>query len=196
MYAGHTAIALFGSALRPRVPLAVLIFASQGSDWLQLIVQATLGGPVWRSMTVSHTIPGAFVLSVFVALLYATFARDWRGAVLVGAVTFSHVFADFFTGDKPLLPNGHLYGLGLYDHPFIDLAIEVPLVIIGWVAYRRSLPPVARRNRLVWITLGTLLLGQAGVDLRFAIRPLRKAGYFERWGISAAPQSTFPSRPI
>jgi hypothetical protein len=183
MYAGHIAIALYGSTLRPRVPLAVLIIASQGCDWVQLILQATLGGPVWRSIALTHTIPAAFVLAVIAALLYLLFRRDERGALIVGGVTLSHAIVDFFTGDKPILPNGMLYGLGLYDHPFIDFMIEVPLVVLAWIAYRRTLAPVARRHRLVWVTLATLVIAQAGVDLRFAIRPLRKAGYFEKWGI-------------
>jgi hypothetical protein len=63
------------------------------------------------------------------------------------------------TGLKPTWPGGPIIGLQLYAHPLGDLVVETAVLVIGWLVYRRSLPPESRSHRLSWALL--LLLGAA-----------------------------------
>jgi hypothetical protein len=61
--------------------------------------------------------------------------------------------------------------LELYSHPLGDLVVETSVLALGWLLYRRSLPPESRSSRLTWALL--LLLGATqllGV-LRLGILP-------------------------
>ena len=57
---------------------------------------------------------------------------------LYASVVLLHLAADLFTGQKILFPGGEMHGLYFYDHPAWDFALEVPLVVLGWLAARRS----------------------------------------------------------
>jgi len=58
----------------------------------------------------------------------------------------SHWPADFITGLKPTWPGGPIVGLNVYSRPGLDFGIESVVVALCWIAYRRSLPAVARKR--------------------------------------------------
>ena len=72
-----------------------------------------------------------------------------------------HLPADFFTGQKLLFPGGEMVGMNLYARPVWDFALEVPLVVVGWVAARRSF------RVHVWMTSAWLLALVLGVQLMY-----------------------------
>jgi hypothetical protein len=92
-------------------------------------------------------------------------------AGLTGAVTVSHVLADYVTGLKPTWPGGPAIGLELYSHPLGDLAVETGLLALGWLLYRRSLPPESRSSCLTWALLLLLGVTQLLGVLRLGILP-------------------------
>src|SRR5688572_30885343 len=46
-----------------------------------------------------------------------------------------------------LWPGGPLVGLSLYERPALDFLVEAPVIVAGWLLYRRSLPALSRNSR-------------------------------------------------
>jgi hypothetical protein len=157
MYIGHFGIALAGKGLRRAAPLWLLVMATQGCDWVQAV--ACVAAPAGASPMWSHSIPIVAALALVLALAAYLLTGNGEVAALTGAVAVSHVLADYVTGLKPTWPGGPVIGLRLYSHPLGDLVVETAVLVIGWLVYRRSLPPESRSSRLSWALL--LLLGVA-----------------------------------
>ena len=159
MYAGHLGIALGGKGVRPEAPLWLLVLATQGCDWVEVI--ACVAAPAGGSAMWSHSIPAVLALGAALGLTAYLLTRDRGVALLVGAVTISHVVADYVTGVKPTWPGGPMIGLDLYGHPLGDFVVEMVVVGVGWLIYRRSLPREAAAQRLAWV----LVVALAGLQL-------------------------------
>jgi membrane-bound metal-dependent hydrolase YbcI (DUF457 family) len=111
----------------------------------------------------SHSVPAVFVLAILAAAVQ--FGRaDLRAAWVVGAVVVSHVLLDYLTGIKPTWPGGPIIGLGIYRYPVVDFGAEAAVIVFGWLLYRRTLPPAARKWNPSTIMLAILLLMQIGAD--------------------------------
>jgi hypothetical protein len=161
MYIGHLGFALAGKGLRRDAPLWLLVVATQGCDWVQ--IAACVAAPVGTSAMWSHSVPAVAALAAALWLCSYLLTGDRKLAALTGAVGVSHLLADYVTGLKPTWPGGPTIGLDLYSRPLGDLAVETAVLVLGWLLYRRSLPPESRSNRLAWallVVLGaTQLLG-------------------------------------
>ena len=169
MYTGHLGLALGAKGLKGDAPLWMLVFAAQACDWVQAV--ACVVAPAGESAMWSHSVPAVLVLAL--ALTLAAYART-RGvgvALLIGAVTLSHALADYVTGWKPTWPGGPMIGLDLYDVPAADLVLEAAVVAVGWILYRRTLAPEARRSRRAWALLGLLVGIQLLGVLSFTLFP-------------------------
>ena len=86
----------------------------------------------------THTIHSVLLQSAVIggaAFLY--FGSRDVGLVFASAVLL-HLAADYFTGQKLFVPGGEFVGLRLYDRHWWDFALEVLVVMLGWVAARRS----------------------------------------------------------
>ena len=81
--------------------------------------------------------------------------------VLIASAVLLHLPPDYFTGQKLLIPGGEMVGLHLYDRPAWDFALEVPLVLLGWAAARRS------SGERTWLTSSWLLAAVLGFQLLF-----------------------------
>jgi hypothetical protein len=170
MYIGHLGFALAGKGLQRTAPLWLLIVATQGCDWVQVV--ACVAAPADASGMWSHSLPMVAALAAALSLASYLLTRNGMVASLTGAVAVSHVLADYVTGLKPTWPGGPAIGLELYSHPLGDLVVETSVLALGWLLYRRSLPPESRSSRLTWALL--LLLGATqllGV-LRLGILPI------------------------
>ena len=55
----------------------------------------------------------------------------------LGLVVLLHLPADLITGHKLLAPGGEMVGLYVYERPFLDYLVEVPIAMLGWWAMRR-----------------------------------------------------------
>ena len=173
MYIGHVGVALGAKRARTSIALLVLLVATYTPDWVD--TGLCLAGAYNPEGMLSHSIPAIAVFSALGVVAYLTATRDWRAAVVVGAVIMSHMFLDWITGYKPTWPGGPMIGLRLYDHPIADFIAEAAVIVIGALLYARTLPPRKRPWIDVSVMLGALLLLQLGVDIaRMLMKTLPK----------------------
>ncbi len=162
MYAGHAGLALYAKTLRPRVPMAVLVPVAYAPDWIQWLLAAA-GGP--RNPSISHSLVSVILGATIVAGLYAVVSRSRADAAIVWLTYFSHWPADFVTGSKAIWPNGPEVGLNLYHYATTDVILESIVVVLCWLAYRRSLPPASRERLVGWAIPAGLIAFQIGFVL-------------------------------
>ena len=137
---GHIAIAFATKHMAPKVPLIILLLATELIDLLAF---------AFIAMGLERTAPdpwfpwshGLFMSAVW-SLLGGTVAyalyHDRRAGVIVAFAIFSHWLFDFVSHfhDLPLLfARTPLLGLGLESSVPIGLAMEFTLLIIGLVIY-------------------------------------------------------------
>jgi hypothetical protein len=173
MYIGHVGAALGAKRARRSIALLVLLVATYTPDWVD--TGLCLAGAYNPQGMLSHSIPAIALFSALGVVAYLTATRDWRAALVVGAVIMSHMFLDWMTGYKPTWPGGPMIGLRLYDHPIADFIAEAVVIVIGALLYARTLPPRKRPWVDVSVMLGALLLLQLGVDVaRMLMKTLPK----------------------
>lgn len=166
MYIGHIAVALAVRGLRPDVPLWLLVLATQGCDWIEIVLRPFASGysvAVW-----SHSIPAVAAGAAAMAVLTAVATRSWATSAICACVYASHIPADYVTGLKPTWPGAPSFGWVLYDRPGHDFLLEATFVTAAWMLYRRSLPPGRRNAALTWALLALLVLLQGVGDLVLA----------------------------
>jgi hypothetical protein len=168
MYIGHIGLALAGKGVRRLAPLWLLVLATQGCDWVQAV--ACVAAPAGASAMWSHSVPAVAILAVALALASYQLTGDRGVAALTGALTLSHLLADYVTGVKPTWPGGPMIGLDLYSAPLGDLAVETAILVLGWQVYRRSLTPESRSTGLTRALL--LMLGATQLLGAFQLRLL------------------------
>jgi hypothetical protein len=154
VFAGHAALALFGKANRPHVPLALLVVVAFAPDCIEVIADA-LGH---HNREISHSLVSVGIGATTVALVYWVATRVAADAAVVWLTYLSHWPADYITGLKPTWPSGPMVGLLLYTRPVADACLESTLVVLCWLAYWRSLPARRRRPTLLLVPLGLIAL--------------------------------------
>ena len=162
MYVGHLGIGLGAKRLRPTAWAPALLVAAVACDAVQITLD--IAGVHDRPQGYSHSVPAAFAIAGAMALVYFAVTRRGRDAGLVGVVVLSHLPADYIAGRKLLWPGGPEVGLLLYDHYPADFALETAIIVLGWAAYRRTLPARWRRSWLMWGALATLVLAQLALN--------------------------------
>jgi hypothetical protein len=136
MICGHIGVALGARALRRDVPLGWLLAASVAPDVLDGIEPFV---HVWGSDGLfSHSLPVIAVLIVLLSGAAFLFLGTSRAATLVGLMVIAHLLPDYVTGQKILWPHGPVIGLDLYRWPWLDFALEVPVIVLGWWMLRRA----------------------------------------------------------
>ena len=106
----------------------------------------------------SHTIYSVLLQSAVVgATAFLFFDSPTVGVVFASAVIL-HLAADFFTGLKLMVPGGEFVGLNVYDRPWLDFVLEVPVVVSGWLVARRY-------SERTWMTSRWVLVLVLGVQL-------------------------------
>lgn len=167
MYAGHLGIALGASSLRRSAPLWILLIAAQLPDWLDagLCVADASRGP---GALYTHGLVTVGVAALLFGCIAWAITRDATAGLLSAALVLSHYPADLLTGLKPTWNGGPMLGLGLYAHPLVDSAVEGAVVLVGWLYYRRTLPPAARRESMMYAMLFVLLAAQLIAGIAFA----------------------------
>ena len=150
MFVGHYAAALAAKAAEPRAPLWTYVIGCQLLDvgWAGLVaagVERVHADPslpgsalVLDYMPYTHSLPGSLLWSVGGALLARLALRlPWRAAVFVGLSVFSHWLADLVVHrpDLELWFGGQKVGLGLWNYPVPEQALEMGLLAAGAVAW-------------------------------------------------------------
>lgn len=155
MFIGHWAPALAAAAASRRAPrLATLFVAAQLVDWaffLLLIFGAermrfTPGISVMNPMDLyhmpyTHSLLGSTLFAAaFAGLIWLT-ARSLVAAAIGAAVVLSHWFLDLLVHipDLTLAGRPPKLGLGLWNHPAIEMPLELAITFgaLAWYAQRR-----------------------------------------------------------
>jgi len=155
VYAGHAAIALYAKRVRPTLPVALLVPVAFAPDWIQWIL-AELGR---QNPSLSHSLLSVVAGATIVAGIYRLAGRPMGDASVLWLTYLSHWPADFITAAKAIWPGSREFGLNLYSHPALDGTLEAMVVLLCWIAYRRSLSVEARRKAIGWaIPVGLVAL--------------------------------------
>jgi hypothetical protein len=162
MFVGHYSAALAAKAAEPGAPLWTYVIGAQVLDigWSSLVIggvervsfDPSLPGSalVLEHMPWTHSLPSAVLWSVAAALVVRFAMKlSWRACVFVGLVVFSHWIADFLVHrpDLELWFGGAKVGLGLWNHPLPEEALEIGLLAVAgafWAGQR------VRAGRHVW----------------------------------------------
>jgi len=150
MFVGHYAAALAAKAVQPKAPLWTYVLGAQLIDvaWGVLVLagveklsfdRALPGSPLVLSyMPFTHSLPAALLWAVAAGLVAALVLKLPRAAALaIGLVVFSHWALDFLVhrADLPLWFGGPKVGLGWWNYPVPEQALEVGLLAVAVSAW-------------------------------------------------------------
>lgn len=160
---GHLAFGFAAKPLAPKVPIGVLLVATEALDILWVGFSITGVDPsVNGSSPLSHGLFMSAVWSVIAALLIGFIYRDRRSGMIVGLLVFSHWVVDLIThpmgaifGGIPLPPDLPLFfngspqvGFGLYNHSFaVAMATDVGMLILGVAIYVTNIAKKRRASK-------------------------------------------------
>lgn len=156
MFVGHYAAALAAKAVQPKAPFWTYVLGAQLVDvaWGGLVLvgvekmslDARLpGSPLILShMPYTHSLPAALAWALAAGLAAFFLLKLPRAAAIaVGLVVLSHWGLDFLVHrpDLPLGFGGPKVGLGWWDHPVPEQALEMGLLAVAASAWgwRRGL---------------------------------------------------------
>ncbi|MDX6530825.1 MAG: hypothetical protein QOH41_3115 [Blastocatellia bacterium] len=154
MFIGHYAVGLASKKLAPRASLGALIAASILLDllwpiflllgWEHVSVEPNRN-PFLRlafdSYPVSHGLVAVLGWATLFAAIYFGFTRYKAGALVIWMGVISHWVLDYIVHrpDLPLYAGGaRLVGLGLWNHRWAAIAVELVLFAAGIWLYTRQ----------------------------------------------------------
>jgi hypothetical protein len=174
MFLGHFALAAATKPAAPEVPVGVLMAASQAMDivFIPLVAMGLesidMGGGYGQATinaAYTHSIVGALVIAAVVFAIGKAVWKSQRAAWTLALLSASHWPLDLIVHrpDMPVLPgnagNLPLLGLGLWNYPWVSLAIEIVMAIIGLAIYYRWSRQRSQMNpRWYWGPLITTIL--------------------------------------
>src|SRR5947209_11241012 len=153
MFIGHYAVGFALKKFAPRASLGVLIAAPILLDLLwpiflllgwEHVSIVTNSNPFLRLQfdfyPISHGLIAVFGWATLFASLYFGFTRYVAGTIVIWIAVVSHWVLDFIvhTPDLPLYSRSRLFGLGLWNHRWWTMAIELTLFVIGIWTYQRT----------------------------------------------------------
>lgn len=171
MFIGHFAAGLAAKAKIPSLPLWSLMGACQALDlgWGGLVlagiekvrIDPTLKGSPFDlyDMPYTHSLPAAILWSLLAgAITYRLTARGKIAAIGIAATVFSHWLFDLLV-HRPDLALGFAdikLGLALWNHPWLELALELAMFLAAALFWwRRTLRPsaVGAFGLLAWLLI-------------------------------------------
>ncbi|MFN3747661.1 MAG: hypothetical protein ACK4SJ_03140 [Sphingorhabdus sp.] len=187
MFIGHFAPAMIAARHKDAPSLPVLFIGAQLVDWAFFgwlltgieKMRVTPGISVMNPMDLyhmpyTHSLLGSAIFAlVFGALIFAA-TRNRTGALIAAAVVLSHWFLDLlvhvpdltFAGSPPKL------GLGLWNHPSIEMPLELALTFGSLGLYAK----IAKPKALPLASLAGVLLLLQAVDWFGPVEPEVTAG--------------------
>ena len=179
---GHLALGFAAKRAVPRLPLWVLLLAPMfvdvlwgvfilvGLEHARITPGHTAASPLdLYDFPYTHSLPGALAWSLLFGLVALALFKHRAGAVLLGALVFSHFLLDVVahSPDMPVLPGGPFIGLGLWNSVWGSILVEEAMLAGGLFLYLRATRarapglavwgPWAFAGLLVCICLGTYL---------------------------------------
>jgi hypothetical protein len=202
MFAGHLAAGLVLKKMERRLNLGWLFFAALFHDFLlgilvlsgleQIHIPANFAQTHYLTFTFpySHGLVASIIWSALgFGITYAVLPR-WaseeriQAGAAIGLAVFSHFVLDWLVHipELPIFGNDSLkIGLGLWDNLPLALALEVALVVIGFIFYLVVIKP---KTNLARFGLGGLLLFTATMTVLgmwFAETPPPATGAAMSW---------------
>jgi membrane-bound metal-dependent hydrolase YbcI (DUF457 family) len=185
MFVGHVALALAAKRVAPRTNLGLLALAAQWADtlWPVLVLAGVETFEIrpglmamspldFTSYPWSHSL---LMLAVWGGLGFVAYRGRGgpRAAAVIGLLVVSHWVLDWLTHrpDMPLMPfGGPKVGLGLWDYPALELALEGALYVGGAWLY---LSGTRARDRIGQFAIPALIvaLGAAWLGGSFGPPP-------------------------
>jgi len=153
MFIGHYAVGLASKRAAPHASLGALIAAPILLDllWpiflligLEHVVIQPNSNPFLRldfvSYPISHGLVAVIGWATLFAALYFGIARYALGAIAIWIGVISHWLLDYVVHrpDLPLYAGGRLLGLGLWNHRWLTIVIEVSMFFIAIWTYQRQ----------------------------------------------------------
>ena len=178
MFIGHYAVGLASKKLAPRASLGVLVAASILLDllwpiflllgWERVYVEPN-SNPFLRfsfDYPISHGLVAVVGWATLFAALYYGFTRYGVGSLVIWSGVISHWVLDYIV-HRPDLPlysgSSRLLGLGLWNHRWAAIAVEVALFVIGiWIYLRQTRARDSIGTYAFWGFVVMLLLAYAG----------------------------------
>ncbi|MGH6786781.1 MAG: hypothetical protein ACREBO_08120 [Novosphingobium sp.] len=178
MFVGHWAPALVAAA-HPKAPrLGTLFVAAQLVDWAFFVLLLT-GTEAMRitpgisamnpldlyHMPYTHSLLGSAGFALAFAGLVWLATRRTAAAVLAGAVVLSHWFLDLLVHvpDLTIAGTPPKLGLGLWNHPVIEIPLELGLTFGAlWLYSRAARPAPLRLGVLATVLLALQLVNWFG----------------------------------
>ena len=176
MLVGHYGPAFGLKAKERALPLWVLFVAVQ---WMDVLWSAFVALGIERFrvvpgftatnaldlyyMPITHSLPGAAVLSLVLGAIVAGFYRSNRRRILVivALAVFSHWLIDLIVHvpDLALWDDSYKVGFGLWNYFWIALALEFAILIAGAWYYARTVPSAHPRGDIaLWLFVGFMML--------------------------------------
>jgi hypothetical protein len=155
MFIGHFAPAMVAAVHKEAPSLPVLMIAGQFVDWLffgfllagveQMRVSPgiTVMNPMdLYHMPITHSLTGGIGWALLFGLVVALFNRQkaMKAALIAGAVVLSHWFLDVLVHAPDMTMNGGppKLGLGLWNHPMIEMPLELAITFGALWFYGRK----------------------------------------------------------
>jgi hypothetical protein len=173
MFIGHYSAA-FVAAAHPKAPrlgtlmigaqlvdIAFFTFTLSGVEAMRITPGTTVMNPMdLYHMPFTHSLLGGALWATAFALILRSMTRAWMPAILGGAVVLSHWFLDLLVHapDLTLAGNPPRLGFGLWNHPAVEMPLEIALVLGGAALFARRRTPATQP---LLILMGALLLVQA-----------------------------------
>ncbi|MES2444157.1 MAG: hypothetical protein V4574_15120 [Pseudomonadota bacterium] len=174
MFIGHYAPAFIAATSRKAPRLGILFVAAQLVDFgffsLMLAdvehMRLTPGITAMNAMDLydmpwTHSLAGALGWALGFAVVVRLLAKSWAAGAVAGAVVVSHWLIDLLVHrpDLTLAGSPPAYGLGLWNHPAIEIPLELAFAYGGlaWFVTRTR-----ARSRSGLVSPAVLALAMAG----------------------------------
>ncbi|HEV7165615.1 MAG TPA: hypothetical protein VGO35_09525 [Gammaproteobacteria bacterium] len=176
MFVGHYGVAFAARGAEKRLPLWVYFLAVQWVDlvWTVLVffgvervhIQPGVNpsGPlVFDFYPYTHSLAAGLAWAAIAFMGYRVITRmkgSQRVAAFLALAVLSHWFLDLIVHqpDLALYPGGLKVGLGLWNFPKVELAVELLLLTAGLVYYFRKSPELSKKRRIGMVVLCLIII--------------------------------------
>jgi hypothetical protein len=197
MFIGHYGVAYAAKTVAPKAPLAAYFLAVQaldvlfsvfvlgGIEHMEIVHKYTSYNPYrLYDMPITHSLVGSLGWAVAVGIVAALLRLPRRESLWLGLAVFSHFILDLpvHTPDLSIAGNDTAkLGLGLWNNVPVVLALELLVLLGGWLVFSRSKRADAtfpkQRNRiflgiLVLLTIATPFMPDPASPTAFAVQAL------------------------
>ena len=176
MFVGHYGVAFAARGSEKRLPLWVYFLAVQWVDlvWTVLVYLgvervhiepgANPSGPlVFDFYPYTHSLAAGIGWAGLAYLAYRAYSRrqgSLRPAVFLALAVLSHWFLDLLVHqpDLPVYDENWKVGLGLWNHPMVELVVELVLLGAGLLYYFKQSPELTKWRRISTVLLCLLIV--------------------------------------